>query len=295
MAAPFNTTLGAALSAWMAAPASSQPGLAHAELEGDCATPASRTRAAACTALAVMHETGDGAPRDARKAATLFELSDAPDGFELGGCHLAAPSQVTGISWSSTSCCRLAKECPAGCGASCAGALASLRASTVEVLERGCVEGRAAACFLLAELHAYGEYIDHLGYLVEQSAERAEQLYAVACDAGVGRACGGLALYLQYHEDPDPNAAEALYRRGCDLGAGPACIDLARLLEARTADPSQPDRSGLPLAPEALSAYERACALGMRAICRDLGSMYQSGERVPVDPAKAATFARLAG
>ncbi len=297
------SAFASALRAWLSAPPAAVAGVPHAALTAMCDDAAHPWQGAACTALGLMLETGDGAPREPLTAARVLERAAMGNGLDVGGCHLGSPALTNGVTTSMTSCCGVARRCAEGCEAYCDRALERLKHEIPAALEEGCDGGRMAACFLLGELLAYGVHVEFVGHLVEQDSERSQALYERACAAGVGRACEALGHRLRYGVGDEPEdlaAAEVMYQKGCDLDAGPACQSLGGLIDERvirvqSPDPNEPfDRSGVPLAAPAVSAYEKACRLGMRAVCRDLARMYGEGERVSAQADKAKSFAALA-
>ncbi len=224
---------------------------------------------AACAALGVFHETGDGAAKDIKKAIAIYESAvSSPRSFDLNACELAAPALTKGITSWSTMCCRAVRGCKEGCEETCARGLARVKEGTIAVLERACDRGRAAACFLAARQYAYGSFKEPLGYVVEGDSARAQRLNELACQGGVGRACTDLGMHAEVRDDPekDPKAAARvmeLFFKGCKLGDGSGCVYAAEKVKdgwaSLTKDPVAADK-----------LYKQACSFGMRRVCEDL-------------------------
>jgi TPR repeat protein len=219
---------------------------------------------AACTVLGLMVETGEGGPK--ASGQELLERGGQSI-YDLGGCEMAAPQRVRGITTLSTACCRAMRSCATGCDAACARAATHIRQTTLAVIERGCDRGIALACHLAAVSYAYGASYEPIGTIVVGDPDRATRLFLRACDGGIARACGDAGrLLMPMHVDGFPPGdavrAAALLGKACDLGDGSACADLA---SARDAGEDVPKDHA-----EAMRLYERACLLGMTLVCNDL-------------------------
>src|SRR5204863_431953 len=87
------------------------------------------------------------------------------------------------------------------------------------------------------------------------------------CQSGDGAACTALAK--EHGNDI------VLLRQACDLGDGEGCYRLG-LEIGNTA--------------EGAAAYEQACDAGDSFGCFNLGASYETGDDVPKDPRRAATY-----
>lgn len=165
------------------------------------------------------------------------------------------------------------------------------------MLRRGCDSGTDWACAQLAVLHSVGR-----GVPVE--LDRARQLSAESCDAGVPMGCAlqGDLLLIAPRDDEgamaaharacslepafclgeallreqgvgtaaDPELALPRYLKACDAGNGLACATLGRMIEE--------ERAGLALdIPRAAEMYRRACDDRVARACLDLGRLHDEG------------------
>ena len=148
----------------------------------------------ACSALATLHWSGDGAPRDHARA---LQLASGP----------CARGDAAG-------CETIRLLFTAGDDAARPGAGAALA-----TLERGCVAGALGACAAIAV--AYQE-----GFGVKQDRDRALALAERACSGAAGPGCRVAGELHRVRGDRD-RAREA-FAQGCLLGSAPACLDVAQ-------------------------------------------------------------------
>ncbi|MCA9527861.1 MAG: SEL1-like repeat protein [Myxococcales bacterium] len=128
---------------------------------------------------------------------------------------------------------------------------------------------------------------DHFmeGKLIPGDETRAVYFYEQACQHGIARGCGMLALA---HEDgrgglsASPASAAIVRTRACELGDEAACVEqAARLVDGRGV-PADP--------PGAARLLEGACRRGHAQACGILGFMLQRGQGIPVDLPRARTM-----
>jgi TPR repeat protein len=114
-----------------------------------------------------------------------------------------------------------------------------------------------------------------------QSAPSPEQL---ACESGVGRACGALGdAYWRGDGVPkDVFRATQLFRSGCDLGDADSCMFLAEAY--RTGVGTRTDQQ------HAVDLYTRACSLGDPVACRSVGDLLTMGVLGTVDGQSAGVW-----
>jgi len=220
-----------------------------AALERDCRA----GHAAACDALARMHDEGRGVPRDAARGLELHEK--ACEGGHLESCRSA------GV---------LLERTPG---------ITPDPARARSFFEKACDGGNAAACGNLAV------------QVESQDNDRALALYVRACDMGNVLACSNGAHFLTWAKS-DPRQRITLLEKGCAFGGGSmaamACTTLAREHEAPGAS-AEDAAEAAKLRERSVRILQEACD-GNGWECRGLAAMYESGDGVPRDPERAVTL-----
>ena len=196
----------------------------------ECQAQCDKNHAGSCGALGVMLATGDGATKDAAKAAQLFEKActggDTPSCVNRG--RMLADG--SGVAKDEAKASELFdKACADGVAEAC-GFLGTLllaskdTAKAAEKLKLGCDGGYDKSCGRAARLYATGDG-------VTQDLGVALQLYTKACRGSDGASCSELAQMHEYGKgtSKNPMIAEMHYRRGCFMGNADACADLGRL------------------------------------------------------------------
>jgi hypothetical protein len=292
------------IAAWLAARTSADEASALSTLDAACGRVTRSPEgarslsgdAAACTVLGIAYATGDGAPRDGKKAGAYFyRAASGGDTFDLGGCEMASPAMARGIDWMATMCCSVGHTCERGCESDCDRARARLRASTFEAFERGCAAGRKGACALFALALTYGAYKQRVGQIVDGAGwddPRVRKTNDALCTQGVGFACTTRGHQIASESNAGGTSiaasgiAAGLFRRGCELGDGSGCLELASALRnGWTAPKGSLDEAG---------ALDAACTNGMRGVCDGLADRYAQGAGgVLRDAARAATYRAL--
>ena len=196
----------------------------------ECEAQCGKNHAGSCSALGVMHATGDGASKDAAKAAQLFEKACA--GGDIPGCVNQGRMHAdgTGVAKDEAKASELFdKACADGSAEAC-GFLGSIllankdTGKAAEKLKLGCDGGYDKSCGHAARLYATGDG-------VTQDLAVALQLYTKACRGADGVACSELGQMHEAGKGTGKNAiiAEMHYRRGCYMGNAEACADLGRM------------------------------------------------------------------
>lgn len=144
--------------------------------------------------------------------------------------------------------------------------------------QAGCDRGRAADCAQLGyiyELGLYGIAVDH---------NRANHLYAGACDAQIGWACTNIGLSYESGRavSQDSEIAAIYYQRGCELGSYTACSNLGMFYNHGIGVPRDLNASS--------RLFRLACDHDQSRGCSELGRLYQYGYGVETDTARAAAL-----
>jgi len=236
----------------------------------------------ACTILALIHQGGEGVPRDLSKAADYRERASRHSrvqSVDFGSDELVEIHRDQGlhIRVESSHCYFGNVACEHGCEATCSAAAATAKTRLLVPLGRACDNGRGSACHVLASLVENGTALPNVGRVVEGGElDRAKALRLKACTLGVAASCVHV------------NAAKA-----CELGLPSACLTHGDEV-LRKGDQKL-----------AATVYERSCELGMKGVCRDLAAIFGTGSSRAKDAylkvfggeddVKAAHFRALGG
>jgi TPR repeat protein len=204
-------------------------------------------------------------------------------------------------------------DCQSGDGAACT-ALAKAHGNDIVLLRQACDLGDGDGCY-------------RLGLELGNTAEGAAA-YVQACDAGNPLACTNIGWMVQNGAGArvDLEAAVRLYKRGCDGSACSGrndlgCLNLGRLYRDGVGVKQDDERAmslfqfvcdyGTDAAARAcslagttllfsknlqhdvggaLALLEKGCNAGDTFGCFNLGAIYETGDDVPKDPRRAATY-----
>ncbi len=201
--------------------------------------------ARSCNDLAEMVDDAKGGPRDAKRAAELYDI--------------ACRQNI------SSACVHLGVAVYAGDG------LKANPARAVELFKNTCVGDtvNAEACSALGLAYSEGKGVEAV------DVERAERLQRKACEAEYPLACsrvGDLYLARTERREEDVLTAVEFYEKACRLDAHYGCIELAVL----NADGTAPDAS----AEKAALYYQKTCRIDPSRGCFDAAALMESGRVV---------------
>jgi TPR repeat protein len=248
------------------APAPPTPAPSVAPLTGKAAAPDAACRAgdlSSCVAVAWLYETGDGAPKDLRRAAELY--SRACGGGVLAGCN-----NLGGLALAEGDLARAmslyAKACEGSFARGCSNqawlyeagkGVAADPPRAVALYARACDLSDAVACGNLGAMVQHGN-----GAPLDET--RATALYERACSLGDMHGCtnGGWMYDMGRGVAMDPRRAMALYGQGCQSGSGLGCSNLGAIFERGRG-------VAVDLA-RARSYYQQACGMQDPSGCENL-------------------------
>ncbi len=247
---------------------------------------------ASCAKLGVAYASGKGVAKDKAIAADHYRL--ACSGNDRLGCFALgmALHQGDGIPRDyAAAAAAYTKACSAGSGQACT-YLANLYysglgvtknlATSNQLIARGCELANAEACSALGARYFIGKDM-------AKNTPEAVRYLQRACDLNDFNACGILAGLYTSGEIGGSNYAQinALALKACNGDRGNGCFILG-LYRLEGAGGQRKDFA------EAARLFDKACRLKNAYGCSYLGKAYAAGEGVGRDPAKAASYARLA-
>lgn len=261
-----------------AEPASAKSFLCTPGNAAQCEEQCGKGNAGSCTALAAMHVSGRGAPRDDAKAFGFFKKGC--DGGDSYGCLGQGRGLVAGTGTKKDPAAArplFEKVCQDGVAAGC-GALGALLASgeagakdekaAVAVLTKACDGGDDAGCNLLGDLTLEGRG-------VAADKQKAAQFFSRACQGSVLEACDKVGSIRENNNDPI--AAGIFYQRGCYGGFFSSCTSLGRLQQAGKAMPES----------EAKRNFEQACNFGRDGLACAVLKVVYNGNAPMIDVARS--------
>ncbi len=244
---------------------------------------------ASCAQLGLAYDAGKGVPKNKAIAADHYRL--ACNGNDRLGCLLLgmALQQGDGVPRDyAAAAIAYTKSCDAGSGGACdnlsrlyyngLGVTKSIARSN-QLMARSCELAHAEACTVIGARYSSGK-------VVAKNIPEAVRYFHRACDLNDFKACSILAGLYASGEIGGSNYAQtnALALKACNGDVGGGCFVLgAYRLNGASKD-----------LVEAARWFDKACRLKNAEGCSYLGKAYAAGEGVGRDPAKAASYAKMA-
>jgi TPR repeat protein len=281
-----------------ARPTSTPAKPAQAATAKQAETPASlqiacrRNDYASCAQLGLAYDSGKGVPKNKAVAADHYRL--ACNGNDRLGCLLLgmALQQGDGVPRDYAAAARAyTKSCDAGSGGACdnlsrlyyngLGVTKSIARSN-QLMARSCELAHAEACTVIGARYSSGKDL-------AKNIPEAVRYFHRACDLNDLKACSILAGLYASGEIGGSNFAQtnALALKACNGDIGTSCFILG-LYQLNGAGGQRKDFA------KAAGLFDKACRLKNANGCSYLGKAYAAGEGVGRDPAKAASYARMA-
>lgn len=146
------------------------------------------------------------------------------------------------------------RACDLGLPAGCGSLIEFLQSGGEEVLQKACLRGDGASCFILGSAYSNG-------IVAQRDATRAFSLYRQSCANGWPRGCGRLAQsFLRGEGTPvDPAKAIENFEKACRGRNAPSCAEAGYMY-----------RRGMGAAKDenlARQRFRQACELGLRQAC----------------------------
>ncbi len=240
--------------------------------------------ACAKAAVIALNKYGDVPPRQAAGwARKACEAKNAEGCYLLGRCYVVGFGVVVDYKHAVEV---FDRACQEGKAAACtsAGFIADVHVKSLDAAfstkeyQHGCDQGDAMSCGNL------GEYFE-LGVGDKPDIERAVTFYNRACIGDNAYGCANLG-YLAIHGkgvDQNANRGRTLYEYACKHGDPRACLALARHWELGTFGKVDKDKAKAYIAKVCGKRKLDACLL-------DEGERFETGDGAPRDPKRARAF-----
>ena len=253
----------------------------------------------ACSAGKVVGSSTEGHccwPNQAwsKAASNCVGAPTCPDGYWVSGeecrllpeCPLGKRATAAslgnccwpGQTWTNERCSGMI-QCPTGF--TLAGTSCQPDDSELGKLVRSCFQGKAPECSDLGVRYERGNK-------VEQSHDRAAQLYRKACDGGNAIGCYNLGVLYENGLGIEQShvLAARLYRQACTGGSAHGCTGIATAYHLGQGVEQDYTRAS--------EVYRQACEQGQALACGNLGTLLIDGDGLPRDLLNGASYLRRA-
>jgi TPR repeat protein len=221
-----------------------------------------------------MYETGRGVEKNTEEALRFYKRASYRG--DVDACYRVG---LHGAKWSIDRACSYECGCTfRDCGAHCETCHAAQLAG-FPFLECAAERGHMGAQYWLGHMHEESD-VPPCVHSRERREELAFEWYSRAAEQGHAGARSALGYRL--YESGDYTRAETLLRKAADQGDESAAYRLRSMYEET------------PNAKWTVAWYVKAAEKGNAQAQFELGRMYHTGDRVPEDHARAATWYRAA-